>query len=161
MLRAAETADVDAISRIWHGGWFDGHRGHVPDAIYPHRSLDAFSARVPARLAATTVAVVAGCVVGFVTVHRDELEQLYVDAAARGSGIAAALLAHAELVIADSHELAWLAVVSGNERACRFYARHGWNDAGPLSYAAEIDGDTRRSIEVPARRYQKRVAAKS
>jgi GNAT superfamily N-acetyltransferase len=77
-------------------------------------------------LGTTTVATIGPVVVGFVALHDDEVEQLYVDAAARGTGVAAALLAHGESVIGATHDRAWLAVVPGNARARRFYELAGW-----------------------------------
>jgi GNAT superfamily N-acetyltransferase len=100
------------------------------------------------------VAAVGSHIVGFVTVHGDELEQMYVDAATRGKGVAGALLAHGETEIAERHETAWLAVVAGNARARRFYEREGWHDAGAIDYEAEVEGGT---ITVPCRRYEKKV----
>jgi GNAT superfamily N-acetyltransferase len=86
----------------------------------------------------------------------DEVEQVYVDADHRGSGVAALLLAEAErLVAGNGHAQAWLAVVGGNTRARRFYERNGWHDEGPFEYAAATaDGP----IAVPCQRYVKSVA---
>ena len=150
--RPATSADVDVIAAVWHEGWRDGHLGHVPTALEPHRSLAHFRERVPPRLPHTTVATLGGEVVGFVTVHGDEVEQLFVTRRARGTGIAATLLRHAEGVIAARYEVAWLAVVAGNARARRFYERNGWSDSGGFDYQAEIVGGT---LPVPARRYEK------
>ena len=135
-LRKASTEDVEAIATVWHRGWRDGHLGHVPEALHPHRRLIDFLRRVPPRLATTTVATVDSQVVGFVTVHDDEIEQLYVAEAVRGTGVAAALLRRGEQVIGSRYARAWLAVAVGNARARRFYARQGWSDAGDLEYAA-------------------------
>ncbi len=154
VLRPATTTDVDDIARIWHEAWRDGHVGHVPEALLPHRGLDRFRARVPSRIERTTVAEAGSRIQGFVTIHADELEQIFVLAEARGSGLSAALLEHGERQIAERFDVAWLAVVAGNARACRFYERHGWHDAGPIDYEAEIAGGT---IPVPSRRYEKRV----
>jgi ribosomal protein S18 acetylase RimI-like enzyme len=151
-LRAATTDDADAIAALWHDAWRDGHVGHVPDALLPHRRPEHFRERVPPRIAGTTVAVVASRIVGFVTVHDDELEQRFVAAQARGSGASGALLRHAERAIAARYPAAWLAVAVGNARARRFYERHGWRDAGAIEYAAEIRGGT---IPVACRRYEK------
>ena len=87
-LRPAVADDVDAIAEVWHQGWRDGHLGHVPDALLPHRGLVHFRERVPSRLPTTTVATIGSTVVGFVTVHEDEAEQVYVAASARGGGVA-------------------------------------------------------------------------
>ena len=153
-LRPAEDSDAEAIAVVWHASWADGHAGHVPDGLHRFRQLDEFRRRVPQRIANTTVAVADDHVVGFVTVHDDEIEQIFVDRSARGSGAAVALLRHGEQTIAGDHATAWLAVVAGNARARRFYEREGWYDAGPLEYVAETaDGD----FVVPTQRYEKRL----
>jgi GNAT superfamily N-acetyltransferase len=154
-LRAATVEDVDSITEVWHTGWRDGHLGHVPAALLPHRELESFRRRVPERLSGSTVAVVGSTVVGFVTVHDDELEQLYVAERARGRGVAVALIRCGEARIAERFALAWLAVAVGNARARRFYAREGWSDAGAFDYPAAIEGGT---VLVPCHRYEKHVS---
>jgi hypothetical protein len=72
--QAATPDDVEAIARLWHEGWRDGHLGHVPEALEPHRTLAHFRPRVPPRVHATTVATTADGIVGFVTVQHDEVE---------------------------------------------------------------------------------------
>ncbi|HEU4541056.1 MAG TPA: GNAT family N-acetyltransferase [Jiangellaceae bacterium] len=153
-LRPATIDDVENIAAVWHSGWPDGHLGNVPDELAEHRQLADFLRLVPPRIDMTTVAASSDGVIGFVTVHDDEVEQVYVAKSARGSGVAAALLSHAEQTIADRYDRAWLAVVAGNDRARRFYARQGWRDAGPIEYSAEIDGGT---FIVPCHRYEKQL----
>ena len=156
-LRPAGAADVGAIANIWSDGWHDGHEGHVPDALVAARTEESFRLRVPERLTDTVVAVVNGVVAGFVMVIDDEVEQVYVAREHRGTGVAAALLMEAErLVAANGHPQAWLAVVAGNHRARRFYARSGWIDEGPIRYPAAAANGT---ILVAARRYAKRTTA--
>ncbi len=152
-LRPAADEDVDALCRIWHRGWHDGHLGHVPESLLRYRRLADFRVLVPPRLPATTVAVVDAEVVGFVTVQEDEVEQLYVDTSVRGTGVADTLLSHGESVIAARFDRAWLAVVTGNTRARRFYERNGWADTGAFENPAPTPhGET---IPVPALRYEK------
>lgn len=153
-LRAATAGDIEAIAAIWHSGWRDGHLGHVSEALLEHRRLADFHRRVPPRVDQTTVATLASRLVGFVTVHDDEVEQLFVAQEARGGGTANALLQHAEQLIAARFEVAWLAVAAGNARARRFYERNLWRDAGGFDYPAEIAGGT---LPVPSRRYEKRL----
>jgi ribosomal protein S18 acetylase RimI-like enzyme len=154
-LRPAQLRDIDAIVAIWHDGWRDAHLGHVPAELLAERRVHDLRARVPVRLPTTTVAVVGSQVAGFVVTHRDEIEQLYVDAAFRGRAVATALLDHGESVVARESRRAWLAVVAGNARARRFYQRRGWHDAGPFAYHAwGPDGTT---LAVPCRRYEKQV----
>jgi ribosomal protein S18 acetylase RimI-like enzyme len=154
VLRAATSADVDAIAHVWCEAWGDGHHGNVPAELHPYRTLAHFRARVPERIASTTVATLDARVVGFVTVHEDELEQIFVVEAARGGGAATQLVRHAEAVIGRGYETAWLAVVTGNDRALRFYEREGWYDTGPIQYTVEIEGG---SMTIPTRRYEQRV----
>lgn len=151
-LRPATAADAEAIALVWHDGWRDGHLGHVPESLLAYRDIDAFRDRVPPRLGDTTVAEVDDAVVGFVTVVGDELEQVYVAPVARGTGLAGALMAHGEGVVARDHPTAWLAVATGNARARRFYERVGWRDAGDLAYEAETAGG---SVTVSCRRFEK------
>ncbi len=151
-LRRAVPGDVNAVTRIWQTGWCDGHIGHVPAELIPHRTEPQFRSRAQARLDSMWVAESDRGVVGFVTVKGDELEHLYVDRSARGTGVAATLIHRGEAEIASAgHARAWLAVVAGNQRARRFYARLGWRDAGPFTYMAEAGSGT---FPVPSHRYE-------
>lgn len=153
-IRAATSTDVPAIARIWHEGWADGHAGHVPEELYQHRTAETYPPRVLERIGSTWLAERDGVALGFVVVIDDEVEQVYVDAPARGTGIAAHLLEYAERVVAEAgHGRAWLAVVSGNARARAFYERAGWHDAGSFDYEAETAAGF---VLVPCRRYEKR-----
>jgi GNAT superfamily N-acetyltransferase len=156
-IRPATRADASIVATIWHRGWLDGHLGHVSDELVSARPEASFHSRASQRVADTTVATVDGAVAGFVMVVDDQVEQVYVARAHRGTGVSAALLERAEQIVADNgHETAWLAVVAGNARARRFYERSGWIDQGPIDYPAASD---RGPIPVPSRRYAKRVTA--
>ena len=158
ILRPATTDDVEAIADLFHRGWHDAHPGRVPDGLTERRTPDAFRDRVARRVAETdetTVAEVDGTIAGFIMVAGDEAEQVYVERDYRGTGLAAALLTEAERQIAaGGHDVAWLAVVRGNDRAQAFYARQGWVDEGDLDYEVSALGETFIS---PCRRYTKRV----
>ena len=155
IIRQAQPEDVPSIATIWFKGWQDGHLGHVPDALIQARTQESFLARASARTAETTVAAIGGEVAGFVMVVDDEVEQVYVAAGHRGSGVADPLLAEAERLVAEQqYEEAWLAVVAGNLRARRFYERHGWRDTGAFDYVAK---GASQPIVVPSHRYVKRV----
>ncbi len=155
-LRPAEEADASTIAEIWRRGWADGHLGNVPDALVAIRTPETFQARTIDGLPHTTVALSGESVAGFVMVVDDEVEQVYVSAAHRGSGVAGVLLAEAERqVAAEGYAEAWLAVAPGNARARSFYERNGWSDAGMFDYlASTADGP----IQVPCHRYIKAVA---
>jgi ribosomal protein S18 acetylase RimI-like enzyme len=154
-LRPAADTDATAIARIWREGWVDGHQGHVPAALVAERAPESFDQRATERIGHTWVAESGGAVAGFVVVVDDEVEQIYVDRSWRGRGVAERLLRHAEAVIGHGgRRTAWLAVVAGNTRARRFYARLGWRDRGPFTYQAQTATGT---VPVPAHRYEREV----
>lgn len=154
-LRRARPDDAPAIAAIWHLGWRDGHLGNVPEELVAVRHEDSFHTRAAQRIGDTTVAVVGGQVAGFTMVVDGEVEQVYVGAGHRGTGVAGLLLDHAEAQVrAAGHTTAWLAVVPGNARARRFYERRGWVDTGLFDYAAAGD---RGPIPVPSHRYVKEL----
>jgi GNAT superfamily N-acetyltransferase len=173
-LRPAETTDVDAIAAIWYSGWYDGHLGNVPDELVAFRTKEHFLTGVPDRIPTITVAVAGpalpdpagagsvgasagsgGEVAGFVIVLGDQVDQVYVSAGHRGSGVAGVLIAEAERQVkANGYVEAWLAVVTGNTRARRFYERSGWADAGAFDYPV---GTANGAIPVPCHRYTKQV----
>lgn len=156
MIRPARPEDMAVVADIWHRAWHVAHPGHVPAGLTAARTLEAFHARTPARVADTTVAEVDGRLVGFTMVAGDEVEQVFVDPDQHGSGVAAPLLAAAEQqVAAAGHGVAWLAVVVGNARARAFYEKHGWHDAGDLPYEVSAGGTAYIS---PCRRYEKAVS---
>jgi GNAT superfamily N-acetyltransferase len=155
VLRPAIAADAEAVARIWREGWRDGHLGHVPVALVEVRTPESFSRRAADRVADTTVVAVDGDIAGFTMVTGDEVEQIYVSRSHRGSGIAAQLLADARRRIGDAgHQVAWLAVATGNGRARRFYERCGWADEGAFDYPASTDSG---STPVPCHRYTART----
>jgi ribosomal protein S18 acetylase RimI-like enzyme len=152
-IRPATDEDRRDVARIWAEGWRDGHLGHVPEELAAIRTRESFEVRAAQRIADTTVADVDGLVAGFVMVAGDEVEQVYVDAAHRGTGVASQLLAEGERQVkAAGHAKAWLAVAIGNTRARRFYEREGWADEGAFDYPAHSAAGP---IPVPCHRYAK------
>jgi GNAT superfamily N-acetyltransferase len=154
-LRRATLSDANAIAEIWHLGWRDGHLGLVPQELVDVRTEESFRARAADRVGDATVAVVDRQIAGFVMVVGDEVEQVYVSAAHRGTGVAGLLLEEAERQVrANGYSEAWLAVVAGNARARAFYEREGWRDEGPFTYAASSEIGP---IDVSCHRYTKPV----
>jgi GNAT superfamily N-acetyltransferase len=159
-LRPARESDVPVVAGIWYEAWLDGHLGNVPDDLVRIRTPESFQTRTAPRVAETTVADTGSGLAGFIMVHDDEVEQVFVAAAHRGSGIATLLLAEAERQIAaQGHEVAWLAVVPGNARARRFYERQGWADEGPFDYPARLESGG--IIPVLCHRYTKPLTSKA
>ena len=125
-------ADLDRLAMIWHHGWHEAHASLVPAELTRLRcTLPNFRERLQAALPDLRVAGEPSA--GFCQLKDDELLQLYVSAEARGTGVAAALIADAETRLAERGvEVAWLACAIGNQRAARFYEKAGWARAGVM-----------------------------
>jgi ribosomal protein S18 acetylase RimI-like enzyme len=137
-IRPAEPRELDQLARLWYDGWQDGHADILPAELARLRTLESFRERLEAVVDATPEALrvggPVGAPLGLCWVKDDELYQLYVAAEARGSGLAAALIADAEARMAGRGvTTAWLACAIGNERAARFYEKRGWHRAGVMT----------------------------
>jgi GNAT superfamily N-acetyltransferase len=127
-VRAPDPSELDALAKLWHDGWHDGHAAVVPAELTRRRTLDTFRARLQGSLADVRVVGLAGAPRGFCQIKDDELYQLFVTPEARGSGIANVLLADGEARLsARGVTTAWLACAIGNVRAARFYEKCGWH----------------------------------
>ena len=92
----------------------------MPAELTRLRTLASFRERLQHALPYIRVVGPSGAPTGFSIVKDDELYQLFVAAAARGTGVAAALIEDAEARLAQSGvAVAWLACAIGNERAAR------------------------------------------
>ena len=155
-VRIADEREIDQITRMWYESWQDGHARVLPAELIRIRTLDNFRDRLRAGFAGLRVVGPIGAVVGLSIVQDDELYQLFVAASARGSGAAVALLADAEARLAAAGvDTAWLACAIGNDRAARFYEKHGWHRAGTMVSQLETP-DGLFPLEVW--RYEKRLA---
>lgn len=155
-VRAAEEAELDQLAKLWHDGWQDAHARIVPAELTRLRTLESFRERLQAAIPSTHVAGPSGAPVGFCIVKGDELYQLFVSAPARGSGVAAELIADAEARLSASGvHTAWLACAIGNERAARFYEKRGWRRVGTMVNQLETTSGT---FLLEVWRYEKRVS---
>jgi ribosomal protein S18 acetylase RimI-like enzyme len=156
-VRAAAEDEVGRLAAIWHEGWHEAHAGILPEALTRIRTLDSFQDRLRAALPAVRVVGPPGEPAGFCIVQRDELYQLFVAAGARGSGVAAALVADAEARLAESGvEVAWLACAIGNQRAARFYEKCGWQRVGTMINPLDTPDGV---LPLEVWRYEKRVGS--
>ncbi|MEX3014592.1 GNAT family N-acetyltransferase [Gymnodinialimonas hymeniacidonis] len=126
-IREATGADLDPLAQVWHDAWHEAHAAHVPQELVDLRTLADFRARLPLMLPDLRTAGAPSAPLGLCVIRDDEMQQLFVAPAARGTGLAAALLHDAEARLAASGVTeAWLDVVIENARAIRFYQREGW-----------------------------------
>jgi GNAT superfamily N-acetyltransferase len=129
-IRPAGPSEIDHLAQLWYDGWQDAHARLAPPGLLQARTLASFRERLAAALDDTRVAGPIGAPTGLCMIKADELYQLYVALAARGSGVAAALIADGEARLAERGvATAWLACAVGNDRAARFYDKCGWHRA--------------------------------
>lgn len=130
-IRMADESEINSLATLWYDGWQDAHAQILPAELARHRTLDYFRQRLQAALSDVRVAGPIGEPLGLCLIKDDELNQLYVSAQARGTGVAARLLADGEARIRGKGvKTAWLACAIGNERAARFYEKNGWHRTG-------------------------------
>jgi GNAT superfamily N-acetyltransferase len=142
--REAEIRDADAIGRVHVAAWRAAYRGTMSDAFLDALDAAGRASRWRARLERgfdagqqLFVAEDGGALVGFAGIGPErggpagELYAINLEPRAWGSGIGAALLAHATRALAGlGHREAVLWVVRDNARARRFYEREGWRADG-------------------------------
>lgn len=154
-VRTADAAEIDHLALLWHDVWHETHAPlHTLDLIRL-RTLESFRERLRAALPGLFVAGPLGAPVGFYVLRGEELYQLFVSPAARGSGLGAALLADAEARLAKCGvETAWLVCAIGNRRAARFYEKNGWRLTGTIINPAETSAGP---IPLEEWHYEKRL----
>jgi GNAT superfamily N-acetyltransferase len=154
-VRDAEESELDELATVWYLAWQDGHKSVVPAELTRRRTRERFRDRLKAALAEVRVVGPVGAPIGFSMLKGDELYQLFVSARARGSGVAAALIADAEARLAvRGVETAWLTCAIGNDRAARFYEKCGWHRSGTVVEELDTPEGTMR-LEVW--RYEKHL----
>lgn len=155
LIRAAANDEVQALARLWHDGWRDAHAAILPEALARLRTLESFAERLALRLDDVRVAGPNGAPLGFCMLKDDELYQLFVAVEARGTGLAASLIADGEARLAErGHVVAWLACAIGNERAARFYRKCGWHFARTFVSRLETHAGP---YDLEVWRYEKRL----
>ena len=150
VIRDAVADDAEAVARVHVRSWQAAYEGLIDQEVLDGLSVTEradgwrriFAEPLPTSLG-TLVAERDGAVVAWASFGsgRDldgpddaELYGLYADPDAWSTGAGHALLDAAEQRMIDAgHTRAYLWVLDGNDRADRFYARHGW----------ELDGATK------------------
>jgi GNAT superfamily N-acetyltransferase len=154
-VRPADAAEIDHLARLWCDGWHETHAPLAPLELTRLRTLASFRDRLQAALPNIYVVGPVGAPFGFCVLKGEELYQLFVSPEARGSGVAAVLIADAEAQLAQRGvETAWLACAVGNYRAARFYEKSGWHMAGTFVISSETSSGP---FPVEQWRYEKRL----
>lgn len=141
LIRKIEQRDFDPAAALWHAGWHEAHAEIVPQELVKLRTQSNFRSRLLNSGKPTWVA--GDKPIGLFILDGDELEQFYVSATARGTGLAGSMMNEAELQLrAAGHTRAWLDCAIGNKRAARFYEKCGWTKAGKkVSQVDTSEGD--------------------
>ncbi len=143
-VRAAEATELDQLAKVWFDGWHEAHARIVPAELTRVRTLPSFRDRLQAALPDTRTVGDVCSPLGFCVVKGDEVYQLFVAKEARGTGVAAALLADAEARLsANGVATAWLACAIGNDRAARFYEKVR---LAPRGYGRQPRGNVGRRV---------------
>jgi len=87
-VRHAAITEVDALARLWFDGWQDAHAAILPPALQQLRTLESFRERLLRGLSQVYAAGPVNMPLGFYVLKHDELDQLFVSAQARGTGVA-------------------------------------------------------------------------
>ena len=154
-VRNADRIEIPQIAQVWYDAWQDAHAAILPVELKRVRTLESFRERLEAAVADVRVVGDRGKPLGFHMLKHDELYQLFVAAEARGTGVAAALVADAEHRLATAGvDVAWLSCAIGNDRAARFYEKCGWRRTGVMVSQLQTPNGV-LSLEVW--RYEKRL----
>lgn len=139
-LRSVNPDDIAPLAELWYDGWMEAHLAHVPEELTAKRTLESFRSRLIEFGNDLRTAGPIGTPLGFCAIREDELDQLFVAPAARGTGLARDLLSDGETRLKENGtERAHLLCVIENARAARFYARHGWEDMGVFHEAVQTE----------------------
>ena len=168
-IRPATPSDASSVGALWHSAYYDDPgTASLPDEFLAERNLREFTRRASEKVPHMFVASEAGAaadapLAGFCVAYREraEMEQLFVARHARGTGVAARLIAAAERSLAASPTAvtAFLVAFAANARGRRFYEKCGWACAGPVVWPVEISGGNTYPLSLV--RYEKRVGEAS
>jgi GNAT superfamily N-acetyltransferase len=100
-VRSADADEINHLARLWYDVWHETHAPLAPLEVTRLRTPASFRDRLQAVLPDIYVVGPARAPLGFCALRGEELYQLFVSSGARGSGVAAALIADAEARLAQ------------------------------------------------------------
>ena len=152
-VRNAESTEIDRLAQLWYDGLAGCSREDSASGAGSASHCGEFSRQARRRPAERARRRPVWRPSGFCIVKGAELDQLFVAARARGSGVAVALMGDAEARLSKGGvETAWLACAIGNDRAARFYEKNGWHRVGNMINLAET---SRGAFPLEVWRYEK------
>ena len=145
MIRAATEADAAALAEIQARAWRWAYSDFVDHDDMPVAAERLERWRDNVAHGRLRVFDQDGTVVGYASVHGDQLTSLYVDPAAQGAGVGGLLLTDAEERLrAGGSTVAWLWVFVANAQGRAFYERRGWRAVGEPHREAHWVGEALR-----------------
>lgn len=136
ILRAATEADIAETARVAVASYGAGFASILEQPVLAGYDTAFFEKRFRDQLARLWVAEDEGRILGFLKLTDAHIDMLFVDPAAFGTGVGAAILRHAETLGATTLEC-----FAENHAARAFYTRMGWRLA--RAYSREFAGRTR------------------
>lgn len=133
-IRRPRRAELPALAALWHDAWHEVHDPFVPPALVAVRTPASFRRRLAALHPGIRAAADAAGPLGFCAIRAEgpgEIDQLFLAPRARGTGLAARLLADGEARLrAAGCTRPILNCLPENARARAFYRRQGWEERG-------------------------------
>lgn len=138
VFRLIERHETNAVATLWHIGWRVGHLEIVPKDLIGFRDEASFRDRILESMSDCFLLIDEGQILGFVRLKGNELDQFYVAPDKIGQGVAKKLMSAAENKLRERGvSKASLFATVGNDRAIRFYEKHGWTNAGQETVGVE------------------------
>jgi len=151
--RPAKHADLPALAQLWHDAWHEAHTAHLPEDFTSQRTVHSFQTRLSDAGDALRMIGTATTALGLCIINEDEIDAIFVAPDARGTGVAAILLADGEARLkASGIQNAHLICLIQNLRAARFYEKSGWLQIGTIKDPLQTPSGV---VEVECRVFRK------
>ncbi len=129
------------LAELWHTTWHEAHAAIVPAELTAERTLTSFAQRLSGAGDRLRVAGPRGAPLGLCIIKEHRIDQIYVASAARGTGLARALLCDGEARLAGAGiSMAEVDCAEQNARAAAFYVANGWLRRGIGMAPVETSG---------------------
>lgn len=129
--RLIAPSELPAVAQLRHDAWHETHAPYVPAELIALRTAPDFLRRLNDMGDGARTIGAPNAPLGFCAIDGDQMDQLFLAPAARGTGAAARLLTDAEdRLRAAGCTVAHLDCLKENAPAIRFYEKAGWTAEG-------------------------------